>query len=152
MITEHEITLAQPADALDISELSRDAVEYGLSWRWTQRRVMRSISDLSTNVVVARQQGMLIGFAIMKYGDDDAHVLLFAVRSDKRRAGLGSALLAWLEATARVAGIQRIQLEVRARNPVAMAFYRGHGFREAGVSPGYYENVEDALQMVKDLA
>jgi len=31
------------------------------------------------------------------------------------------------------------------------AFYRGHGFTECGSSPGYYEDVEDAVRMVKRL-
>ncbi|MDM0051782.1 GNAT family N-acetyltransferase [Variovorax sp. J22R115] len=151
MITEFEITLAQPADAQDIAELSRDAIERGLSWRWTERRVRRSIRDEATNVVVARRQGVLLGFAIMQYGDDDAHISLFAVQASQRRSGLGSALLAWLEATAGVAGIRTIRLEARAGNVAAKSFYGRHGFTEFGTSPGYYEDVEDAVRMVKRL-
>lgn len=151
MITEFEITLAQPADAQDIAELSRDAIERGLSWRWTERRVRRSIRDEATNVVVARRQGALLGFAIMQYGDDDAHISLFAVRASQRRGGLGSALLAWLEATAGIAGIRTIRLEARAGNVEAKSFYGRHGFTEFGTSPGYYEDVEDAVRMVKRL-
>ena len=37
-------------------------------------------------------------------------------------------------------------------NAAAKAFYRGHGFTECGSSPGYYEDVEDAVRMVKRLA
>ncbi|MDM0106429.1 GNAT family N-acetyltransferase [Variovorax sp. J22R24] len=151
MITQYEITLAQAADAPDIAELSRDAIELGLSWRWTQRRVLRSIRDEATNVAVARRDGVLLGFAIMQYGDEDAHISLFAVRASQRRSGLGSALLAWLEATAGVAGIRTIRLEARAGNVAAKSFYGRHGFTEFGTSPGYYEDVEDAVRMVKRL-
>jgi len=87
----------------------------------------------------------------MQYGDEEAHISLLAVRAAQRRAGLGSALLAWLEATADVAGIRAIRLETRAGNAAAKAFYRGHGFTECGSSPGYYEDVEDAVRMVKRL-
>ncbi|MDM0076823.1 GNAT family N-acetyltransferase [Variovorax sp. J2P1-59] len=151
MITQYEITLAQAADAPDIAELSRDAIELGLSWRWTQRRVLRCIRDEATNVAVARRDGVLLGFAIMQYGDDDAHISLFAVQASQRRNGLGSALLAWLEATAGVAGIRTIRLEARAGNAAAKSFYGRHGFMESGMSPGYYEDVEDAVRMVKRL-
>ncbi len=151
MITEYEISLAQGADALAISELSRDAVEYDLSWRWTRERVLRNMRNASTNAVVARRGGSLLGFAIMKYGDDEAHIVLFAVQVAQRRSGLGTALLSWLEATARVAGIHTIRLEARSGNMAARSFYRSHGFTEEGFGPGYYEGVEDAIRMVKKL-
>ena len=151
MISEHEITLAAPADAASISVLSREAVEYGLAWRWTERRVLRCIRDETTNVVVVRRAGAVVGFAIMKYGEDEAHIVLFAVRETERRGGLGAALLAWLEATARVAGIRRIRLEARAGNAAARSFYSGQGFRDSGVSPGYYEGMEDAVRLIKTL-
>lgn len=151
MITEYEITLAQTSDAEAISGLSREAIEYGLSWSWTQRRVLRCIRDASTNVAVIRKDGALLGFAIMRYGDEEAHIPLFAVQAARRRNGLGSALLDWLEATAAVAGIRSIKLEARVGNSAAKAFYARHGFRETGLSPGYYEGVEDAVRMVKEL-
>jgi ribosomal-protein-alanine N-acetyltransferase len=151
VITAYQIQLAQPADAAAIAQLSREAIERGLSWRWTERRVLRGIVDPAINVVVARLDGALLGFAIMQYGDEDAHISLFAVTAAARRAGLGTALLAWLEATARVAGIRAIKLEARAGNAPAKSFYRRHGFEESGLSPGYYEDVEDAVRMVKRL-
>ena len=152
MLTRYDITLAQAADAPAIAELSRDAIESGLSWRWTPARVMRCIRDESVNAIVVRPGGSLHGFALMKYGEDEAHILLFAVRAMQRRAGVGAALLAWLEATAEVAGILRIRLEARAGNAAARSFYRHHGFTDAGSSPGYYEGVEDAVRMVKELS
>ncbi|SFM06461.1 N-acetyltransferase [Variovorax sp. OV329] len=153
MTSEHDITLARTTDALAIAELSRDAIEYGLTWRWTVRRVMRCIHDADTNVVVMRRGGTGVpAFAIMQYGEQEAHVSLLAVHPGHRRQGLASALLTWLEATARVAGCTAIHLEVRITNPGAMAFYRRHGFGETGVSVGYYEGVEDAVRMVKPLS
>jgi ribosomal protein S18 acetylase RimI-like enzyme len=152
VIREHEICLARTTDALSIAELSRDAIEYGLSWRWTPRRVMRCIHEPDTNVVVIRRGAGLPAFAIMQYGDEEAHIALFAVRASQRRGGLGSALLAWLEATARAAGLSAIRLEVRITNLAGLAFYSHHGFEEVGVSVGYYEGVEDALRMVKRLS
>lgn len=151
MISEHEVTLAIPTDALEISELSREAIEHGLAWRWTPRRVMLSIVEPSINVVVVRQRGRLTGFAIMSYGDEKAHLQLLAVHAAHRSRGVGSALLSWLEATARVAGIGVIQLETRAQNLQARAFYISHGFIELGLREGYYQGVEDAVRMSKNL-
>jgi ribosomal-protein-alanine acetyltransferase len=151
MIGEYEVKLAGRGDIRGISELSRDAIEFGLPWTWTPRRVAKSIAESSTNVVVVRQGGSLAGFAIMEYGEEEAHVLLLAVHPANRRTGVGSALLSWLEATTRVAGMNLIRVEARAQNGGAISFYRKHGFEELGLCKGYYQGVEDAVRMAKDL-
>jgi ribosomal-protein-alanine N-acetyltransferase len=151
MIAEYQVTLAVPGDALPISELSRDAIEHGLPWNWTPRRVAKSIAEISTNVAVVRQGDTLVGFAIMQYGEDEAHMVLLAVHPAHRRKGVASALLSWLEATTRVAGIDLIRLEARAQNASAISFYRKHGFIGLGLRKGYYLGVEDAVRMAKDL-
>ena len=40
---------------------------------------------------------------------------------------------------------------MRARNPVALLFYRELGFEETGRVPRYYSGREDALRLAKDL-
>jgi ribosomal-protein-alanine N-acetyltransferase len=151
VIDQIDISLAVPSDASAIAQLSRDAIEHGLSWRWTARRVARSIRDSETNVVVARRGNHFLGFAILKYEDDEAHLLLMAVAPSHRRKGVASAMLGWLEATVQAGGWATIELEARSRNDEAIAFYRHHGFDEAGLYPGYYEGVEDARRMVKGM-
>lgn len=149
MIAHCEITLALLTDAIKIAALSRDAIEHGLQWSWTAQRVRRNLRDAATNVIVARHGSTLSGFAIMKYSEQEAHLLLLAVHSAWRRQGVGTALLAWLERTTRVAGIDLIKLETRARNSAAHTFYGLHGFTETGRQEGYYQGVEDAVRMAK---
>ena len=152
MIASYEIGLAQPSDAERIAALSRRTVEYGLDWTWTPRRVLRSLTDAATNTIVARGAGPLLGFAIMKYRDTEAHLLLLAVEAAQRRRGVASALLEWLEITVRTAGIESIRAEVRASNRAARAFYRRRGFAVRRTLPGYYQGVDDALVLVKPIA
>ena len=155
MITAHTLALARPADAAAIAEMSRDTIEHGLGWKWTEDRILRCIRDDSCNVVVGRSSrsgsGRVVGFAIMHYRDDEAHLLLFAVAAGQRRRGVGSALLSWLEATALTAGIGIISLEARATNREALQFYRRHGYREVARVPGMYRGREDGLRIAKDL-
>ena len=146
-----EIRLAAPEEAVAIAALSREAIEHGLPWRWTPQRVRRSLRDRSTNVVVAHEQGSLHGFAIMKYDDEEAHLMLLAVAPAQRHRHIGSALMTWLDATTRAAGIVVMRVEARASNTQARAFYRHHGFRETGIVSGYYDEVEDAVRMRRDL-
>jgi [ribosomal protein S18]-alanine N-acetyltransferase len=148
MMANSPIRLATAQDAALIAEMSRDYVEHGLGWSWTCARVLAAVNNRATNVAVA---GELVGFGIMHYGDDSAHLALLAVRPALQRRGLGSLLLSWLEKPARVAGIECIRLEARVDNPNAIAFYRHQGFREAGRITGYYRGTMDAVRLEKRL-
>jgi len=151
MIEHYDIGLAVPHEAAVIARLSRDIVEYGMAWGWTPRHVLARLFDRSTNVVVARKSGAVIGFALMEYGDDYAHLLLLGVAPSCQRRGIASALLIWLEATLRIAGIARILAEVRETNSGARAFYQSRGFEEYALTPGYYQNTENAVHLSKVL-
>ena len=151
MIIVPTIRLATLRDARAIAEMSRDEIEAGLSWSWTPERVRLSIRDRATNVVVAHEGTLLVGFGIMKYGDEKAHLSLLAVRTVRRDIGVGGHLLDWLEKSARTAGIGRIELEARADNPGALAFYGMRGYERFDTVRGYYQGRIDAMRLVKKL-
>ena len=145
------LRLATRDDAQAIAQLSRDRIEQGLGWSWTALRVLRSIRDRETNVVVALDASESLGFGIMKYHDEEAHLLLLAVRAERVRQGIGTALIDWLERSALVAGIGRVSLEARASNASARAFYLRLGYREIQSLPGYYQGREACVRMARDL-
>jgi len=145
------IRLATRDDAAGIAALSRDEIERGLSWSWTEGRVARAIANPEANVIVATSQGKLSGFGIMSYVGDHAHLLLFAVAKGHRREGIGSAMLEWLETVAREAGVQRVHVECRRNNDAARNFYGEHGYYERAIVPRYYRGVEDAVVLEKFL-
>ncbi len=143
------IRLATRADAAAIAAMSRDQIEQGLPWSWTEARVAGAIRNADTNVAVVGEPGALRGFGIMAYRDEVAHLLLFSVRPEYRRQRVGSALLRWLEDVAVTAGIQRISLECRRDNAAARNFYAERGYHELAISKGYYRGVEDAIRLEK---
>lgn len=157
MIEHVTLRLARPADAQSIARLSRDRIEAGLGWRWTETRVLHSLADPATNVIVAQSAGTVsraaepLGFGIMKYRDDEAHLLLLAVRADACRRGAGTALVGWLETSARAAGLGQIYLEARVTNAAARAFYAALGYLEIQTLPGYYSGREACVRLAKDL-
>ena len=150
--SEVTLCLAKKADAAAIADMSRVLIEYGLQWRWTAKRVAASIRATNVNVLVARVDGRIIGFGIMRYDDDDAHLDLFAVAPEFRRLGVGRQLLQWLEKCAIVAGTFEIALEVRANNDAAQIFYKRMGYQPQLSLPGYYQGTEAALRMSRDLS
>ncbi|MGH7810330.1 MAG: GNAT family N-acetyltransferase [Candidatus Binatia bacterium] len=145
------LELARPTDASAIATMSRDLIEFGLSWRWTPRRVAASIRAPEVNVLVARIHQQTAGFAIMRYGDHVAHLDLLGVGPQYRRLGVGRQLIEWLEKCALVAGIIQVVLEVRAQNEGAQLFYKRLGYRPLVQLPGYYQGVEAAVRMGRDL-
>lgn len=151
-MTPPTIRLATRNDVRAIAALSRTEIEHGLPWRWTPPRVQRAVDDARTNVCVAVQQASMLGFGIMVYADDTAHLSLLAVSPEARRRGAGSGLLRWLEQVAQVAGIVRVQLEARHDNAGALAFYRRHGYALTGTVPGMYLGVADGVRLEKLLA
>lgn len=151
-VTEIDIQLARRREARDLAAMSRRLVEVGLEPSWTLERIERHVQHPDSVAIVGRAGRELAGFAIMQYGDTTAHLNLLAVEPRFRRAGVGRRLVRWLEESAVVAGTFTIGLELRASNAVAERFYLALGYREVGRVRGYYQRVEDAIRMRKELA
>ena len=130
-----------------MAEMSRELIEAGLGWRYTPQRIAALIGDRETVALVAHDGSRIQGFAVMQFGDERAHLVLLAVRPQQRQRGIGRRLTEWLLASARVAGIEAIELELRADNEAALAFYRRLGFAEAQLVPGYYDGQIAARRM-----
>ena len=100
-------------------------------------------------MVVAGERGAISAFGIMSYPDDDAHLLLFAVRQNQRRRGIGSVILRWLEHAADTAGAKRIRVECRRDNGAARNFYCEHGYQELSITTKFYRGLKDGIHLVK---
>ena len=154
-LTKHaavDLHLAHPSDASAIAALSKSEIEHGLAWSWTPERVRKAIADQETNVVVAKEVHTLLGFGIMVYREETAHLCLFAVHPRFRQRGLGSAILVWLEQVAQVAGVRKVSLEARQDNALAVAFYERRGYRKAAHIVGMYQGVADGVRLEKWLS
>lgn len=97
--------------------------------------------------------GRLLGYGtlLFRQGSRRARLYSFCVHPDARGGGLGRRLLEALEAAVKARGIERLGLEVRADNRVALGLYRRMGFRLERWLPAYYEDGCAGWQMVKGL-
>jgi ribosomal protein S18 acetylase RimI-like enzyme len=142
---------ARIADAPRLAAMSRELIENGLRPSWPAARIVWHIRHRESVVLKAAAGQVIAGFAIMQFGDETAHLNLLAVCARHRRRGIARQLISWLEETALTAGTFKIGLELRATNLEARAFYGSLGYREIGRVLGYYEGVEDAIRMARDL-
>ncbi|MGR9089580.1 MAG: GNAT family N-acetyltransferase [Gammaproteobacteria bacterium] len=148
-----EIRLARPRDGDNLARMSRRLIEAGLPWWcWTPKRLGKAIRSPDTVGIIATVDRQLSGFAMMHFGDENAHLNLLAVEPALRRRGIGRELLAWLDDSCLVAGIRRITLEVRANNQPAIRFYENLGYVRGERIPRYYCGEEAALRMTRTIA
>jgi len=152
-VSSRDITL-QPAcrgDAPAIASMSRDLIETGLGWQYRSERIRQLIDEPETVTLVARDGERMIGFAIMTFGEERAHLVLLAVHPGCQRRGIARRLMQWLLASATTAGIATIHVELRAENEAAYTLYRTLGFVESLRLPGYYRGRETAVRMMRML-
>ena len=91
------------------------------------------------------------GMVLARVMADESEILTLAVMPERRRDGLGGALLrAAMEEAAR-RGARVMFLEVGVSNAPAQALYAQAGFVEVGRRPNYYPDGSDALVLRADL-
>jgi [ribosomal protein S18]-alanine N-acetyltransferase len=135
--------------ALQIAEMSRDYIEYGLGWRWTEHRISKAIAAPDVNAVVVLHESSVVAFGIMIYEERHSHLQLLAVRPEHRRKGLASAVIGWLEKSARAAGSERILVECRRTNSPARCLYLEHGYHEKNIEVAMYRRLDDGIHLEK---
>jgi ribosomal-protein-alanine N-acetyltransferase len=154
-LTTCEVKLAQRTNAPLIARMSRDYIEQGLRWRWRAPQIRAKIANPDTIVLVAEVElggvRFVGGFTVMDFALDSSRnkalLNLLAVHPSLRRMGVGGKLLRWLHKSARVAGCEHIELQVRADNISGRRFYNRMGYSEEALINGYYDGKQAAYQM-----
>ena len=148
---DYRLEPARIADAARLAAMSHELIESGLRPAWGAERIRWHVRHPESVVLTARSDRSIAGFAIMRYAEEVAHLNLLAVDPAHRRRGIARRLVTWLEETALTAGTYTIGLELRAQNQAARDFYRALGYREVGQVPGYYQGIEAAIRMERDV-
>jgi ribosomal-protein-alanine N-acetyltransferase len=94
----------------------------------------------------------VIGFGIVAFVRDWAHIMNMCVAPEYRRRGLGWRIMLHLLGVVSQRRCRAVWLEVRPTNRPAIVLYRRLGFRIRQVRKGYYRNrigPEDGLVMTR---
>ena len=98
--------------------------------------------------------GEVLGYAGIEVSAlrGEADLINIAVSPDRRRRGVGGALMAWIIRRCQRIGVELLWLRVRASNRSARRFYRRLGFQQRGRFEGYYQDPDEpAILMAMDL-
>ncbi len=123
----------------------------------TDRVSRRSFHYLLTRghamLLVDEEHNGLRGYALIRFQARSARARLYSIAIDHehRSRGIGRALLAAAEDTARKHGASSMRLEIRKDNHVAARLYGKMGYQPFGTYLDYYADHMDALRMEKTL-
>lgn len=102
--------------------------------------------------IIDIENGRLAGVLLsMRRSSLRGRILVMAVETERRAAGIGSALFQAFMQQCKREGLVSIVLEVRVSNLRAQKFYVRHGFREDGHIANYYPDDEEAVVMTRNV-
>lgn len=116
---------------------------------WSRRLFLNELSNPISQIIMAKDdKEMVLGYICFWIMADEAHIMDIAVHPGFRKQGIGKQLFAFVLEFSEARGVSYFALEVRESNKGAMEFYKGFGFRAAGIRKGYYRDTgEDAVLM-----
>ncbi|HEY9280814.1 MAG TPA: ribosomal protein S18-alanine N-acetyltransferase, partial [Eoetvoesiella sp.] len=129
-------------DCLDAVTAIEQSVQ---SFPWTKGNFYDAL-QAGYGAWVAREGDKIVGFCVVMFAPDVAHLLLIAVAPDEQRKGVGKQLLRQAECESISRHLPQVILEVRPSNQKAVAFYRHRGFKQLSTRKGYYPNGKDGRE------
>lgn len=112
---------------------------------WKPENLKSELENLNSKYIVAKENGLVVGFAGLWFSVDDAHITNIVVRKSYRQQGIGNALLKVLIELGKVK--ESLTLEVNTQNEIAQKLYLKHGFENLGIRKKYYGGIQDAYIM-----
>ncbi|MDR1125585.1 MAG: ribosomal protein S18-alanine N-acetyltransferase [Deltaproteobacteria bacterium] len=135
-------------DDLD-SVLALEETSFSMPWSREQYSLMLRAGACNLFGALAGSEVVAYACVSLVKAAAELEVYNIAVRADKRRQGLGQALLSTVLAAADALGVKRAVLEVRESNLAAIHLYENLGFKLGGKRRSYYTAPdEDALVYV----
>lgn len=138
------VSFMEESDIYDILEIS--SLSFAISW--SKDSYLQELRNPIAKYLVAKINNKVVGFVGTWVVLDESHITNIAVHPNYRNHGIASKLLEGLITHCKSLGCVAFTLEVRDSNKAAQSLYMKHGFKNAGVRKGYYEdNKEDAILM-----
>lgn len=119
---------------------------------WNINTFKCELLNPNSKYIVAKMDNKIVGYAGIWKAVDDVHITNIVTAKNLRRQNIGSILLSNLIEMAKAEnGITSITLEVNCNNLPAKKLYEKSGFEVVGLRKKYYNNIDDAIIMTKQL-
>lgn len=134
-------------DLAEVLVIENDVYPYP----WTRGNFLDSMYSGYQTWTLREESGTLVGYFLLMFAVDEAHLLNISVRRDLHGHGVGHLQLDRVAALSKENGMSSVLLEVRPSNQRALAVYQRYGFVQIGLRKGYYPAAdgkrEDAIVM-----
>jgi len=142
---EIEIDYMKESDIYQMAEIER--LTFKSPWSENAFLDELNVNNDTAVYVVIRCDDKVIAYGGMWCILDEAYVTNIAVHPDFRGQGLGRKVTSSMLKVAALRGVEKMTLEVRVSNDVAINLYSSLGFKNLGRRPNFYEDCEDAYIM-----
>ena len=148
MSTECEIRRGGASDARRLADLHAEAFT---GEAWSEVEFLQLMVTGGAQAWLALEGDSVCGMALIRMAADEAEILTIGVAPDRRRLGVGLAMLNAMEDALRAEGGRTLFLDVDEGNGAARALYERAGYRRRGRRPRYYRSGSAALILAKSL-
>lgn len=155
MTAQIEITREGASAVEFIMPVMDSAFDPAFGEAWTAEQCFGMLTIPGTDLLVARHDGAIVGFALLRSILDESELLLIAVHQAHQNKGYGKQIARAVIEYASKRDAKFVFLEVREGNP-ALALYLNVGFVQVGKRESYYRGKQgeyfNALTLRYELA
>ena len=125
----------EDTEVADVAALEKNI----FSDAWSKDSISETNCQPNTRVVVAEEDGAIVGYCILYYVMDEGEIARIGVNKELRGRGIGRGLLDDVCDFCRENEIARLLLDVRESNADARRFYEKYGFTIDGIRKDFYD-------------
>lgn len=115
---------------------------------WNYEILKEELNSKTSEYIVAKNSNnSIVGFAGIKIILDEAEIMNIVTKKEERHQGIGKLLLKEIIRISKENNICLINLEVNAKNTIAINLYKKYNFKEVGLRKKYYNGQDDAILM-----
>lgn len=115
---------------------------------WDYEVLKEELNSRTSKYIVAKKSNnIIVGFAGIKIILDEAEIMNIVTKKEERHQGIGKLLLNEIIKISKENNIYLINLEVNAKNTIAINLYKKYNFKEVGLRKKYYNGQDDAILM-----
>jgi len=118
---------------------------------WKREHFQHEIDSPHSFPFIAEYDGRIAGYVCLMSLFEEAQILDIAVAVDQRGRGVGRHLMEKAFEVAREKDAEFMALEVRESGLAAIGLYESLGFKRTGIRANYYEAIENAILMEKNI-
>ena len=118
---------------------------------WTPSILKSELESKNSKYIVALKGKEVVGFAGIIILPDGTEVTNIVTKKVERKKGIGKLLLDKLINMTITEKKEVISLEVNEKNIIAINLYKNFGFEKVGRRKKYYNGIDDAIIMTKNI-